>query len=263
MSATNRATAGPATRAVFWLANLAAVLRVAAGLGASEALLSLSGLWVVSVFTSVGGGFWAMRAGRGLLDDRRNGWMVAAFGGLLIVVIAGLMSMVTIEENLWPGTVSGITLAEAPAHRWASVFQFSEGEVRADLAGSVGIYDRHAVQVDDTTVAPIVAADWTPEQPVAVWAVARRDTLDTRRDRWKQRLRAGVRVAGFHVSDYLAAIGDARARHRLRSVLDPVLVDWTPAPEAALATVWSAFATIVGIASISMFVTILLARLLP
>ncbi|MFO1054569.1 MAG: hypothetical protein U1F36_20290 [Planctomycetota bacterium] len=240
----------------------ARTLVICGGTALVAVLLSLSGLWIVSALTSVGGGFWAMSAGRGWLDESRNGSMVAAFSGLLIVVIAGVMSMVTIEENLWPGTVSGIALAEAPAHPWASVFQFNEGEVRADLAGSVGVYDRHAVKIDETTVAPIVAADWTPDRPVAVWAVARRDTLDARREHWKQPVRAGARVAGFHVSDYLEAIGDARAQHRLRSVLDPVLVDWTPTPQEALAVGWCAFARIVGTASVSMFVTIVLARYL-
>ncbi|MFO1078581.1 MAG: hypothetical protein U1E73_12730 [Planctomycetota bacterium] len=241
---------------------LARTLLLCGGTALVAVLLSLSGLWIVSLFTSAGGGFLAMQAGRGLIGDKSNGWMVAAFGGLLIVVIAGVVSVATIEENLWPGTVSGISLAEASAHPWASVLEFREGEVRADLAGSVGIYDRHAVEIDDTTVAPIVGADWTPDQPVAVWAVARRETLPARRDLWKQRVRTGVRVGGFYVSDYLEAIGDARAHHHLRSALDPVLVEWTPAPEAALASGWRTFATIVGIAWISLFFTILLARFL-
>ncbi|WP_374345565.1 NnrS family protein [Phenylobacterium sp.] len=59
-------TAGPATRAVFWLANLAAVLRVAAGLGASEALLSLSGLAWTAAF-----GLFAVSYGPMLILPRR------------------------------------------------------------------------------------------------------------------------------------------------------------------------------------------------
>ena len=59
-------TAGPATRAVFWLANLAAVLRVAAGLGVSEALLSLSGLAWTAAF-----GLFAVSYGAMLTLPRR------------------------------------------------------------------------------------------------------------------------------------------------------------------------------------------------
>jgi hypothetical protein len=240
---------------------LGRVLLVCFGASLTAVLLSLAGWWMVGIFTSLGFGFLGMSLGEGLLDDRRGSTRIAALGGLLIVVGTSIVSLVSVEQRLWPNATSGLTLEEAHADFSSTSFGFRGARVRPELGGQAQVLGKYGSPIDTVSVAPVVEENWKPEDPVLVWAVARSKTQKERSELWKQPIQAGVRVSGFYVSDYQAAAETASRMHKLRIGRDPLFIEWTPAPNTSLVAAWRALVTPVVVASAALFVLILLMRI--
>jgi hypothetical protein len=230
------------------------------GASLAAVVLSLAGWWIVAIFSSLGFGFLAMSLGEGWLDDRRGSTSVAAFGGLLIVVSASLLSLGSVEQRLWPSHASGFTLEQAREDFWATSFGFRSGRPRPELVGRAPVLGRYGTAIDTVTVVPVVDESWTPEEPILVWAVARQATLAERARLWNQPIRLGVRVSGFYASDYQQAVAAASRQHQLRASRDPLFIEWTPAPQSSLIAAWRALGAIVLVATVALFVLILTMR---
>jgi hypothetical protein len=239
---------------------LGRVLLVCFGASLTAVLLSMAGWWMVGIFTSVGFGFLGMSLGEGLLQDRRASTRIAALAGLLIVMSSSLVSLVTVEQRLWPSRASGLTLEEAHADFSATSFGFRSGRVRPELGGQAQVLGRFGSPIDTVSVVPVVEETWKPDEPILVWAVARSKTRPERSQLWSQPVRVGVRVSGFYVSDYQEAAQAAGRMHKLRVGRDPLFIEWTPTPDASLAAAWRALGTPVLTATAVLFVLILLMR---
>ncbi len=239
---------------------LGRALLVCFGASLTAVLLSLAGWWMVAIFISVGFGFLAMSVGDGLLGDRRASTSVAGFGGLLIVVSASIVSLVSVEQRLWPSRASGLTLEEAHADFSATSFGFRGGRVRPELGGQASVLGRYGSAIDTVSVVPVVEESWKPEEPILVWAVARKATRQERAQLWEQPIRIGVRVSGFYASSYLEAAQAAGRIHKLRVNQDPLFIEWTPTPDASLITAWRTLGKIVLVATLAMFFLILVMR---
>jgi hypothetical protein len=237
-------------------------LLLCAGASLASVLLSLAGWWMVAVVASVGFGFLAMSLGEGWLDERRGSTSVAAFGGLLIVVTASVMSVGSVEQRLWPKRAAGFTLEQAHDDFWASSFEFREGRPRPELAGQAQVFGRHGSAVDAVSVVPVVEESWKPDDPILVWAVARQKTHQERARLWAQPLRSGVRVSGFYISDYEKAAAEACRSHELRKSRDPLFIEWTDTPSASLLAAWRGLLAIVLVATGALFVLIVMVKLL-
>lgn len=227
---------------------------VCAGASLAAALMSLGGLWWLALFTSVGFGFLGMSVGEGWLDHRRGSSTVAAFLGLLIVASAGILSIVQVEERLWPYHKWGYTLEQAHDNVWATSFQFSVAEPKPELAGEAAVFGRYGSTVDRVTVVPVIDETWKAGEPILVWAVSRRADLAERSRLWRQPVNIGVRVGGFYSSEYEAAVKDACRRHELRAGRDPLFIEWTPTPRVSLVAAWRALGSIVLVASVLLIV---------
>jgi hypothetical protein len=236
---------------------LGRALLLCLGASLSAVVLSLAGWWMVALFTSVGFGFLAMSLGQGWLDERSGSSSVAAFGGLLIVVTASVMSLASVEQRLWPKRASGVTLEQAHDDFASSSFAFQSARPKPELVGQAPVFGRHSTVVDNVSVVPVVDDSWKPDDPIMVWAVARQATRQERSRLWQQAAGVGVRVSGFYVSDYQAAVAQACLRHELRTAREPLFIEWTPAPDASLVEAWRALGTIVLTATIALFVLIL------
>jgi hypothetical protein len=63
------------------------------------------------------------------------------------------------------------------------------------------------------------------------------------------------------VSDYQAAVKEACSSHELHAAQDPLFIEWTPAPRASLIAAWRTLGTIVLVATLSLFVLILMVKI--
>jgi hypothetical protein len=240
-------------RSLILLWVLVRALLVCFGASLAAVLLSLAGWWTVAIFISLGFGYLAMSVGEGWLHHRRRSTSIAAFGGLVIVVGASIMSLGSVEQRLWPGRASGLTLEEAHADAWSTTFAFRSGRPRPELGGKAPVLGRFGTAVDTVSVVPVVEESWTAAEPIAVWAVARKATLPERSRLWEQPIRIGVRVSGFYLSDYQEAAARACRTHRLRSSQEPLFIEWTPAPDASLIAAWRSLGAIVLVAALALF----------
>jgi hypothetical protein len=96
------------------------------------------------------------------------------------------------------------------------------------------------------SVVPVVDESWTPKEPIFVWAVARKATRGERARLWRQPIGVGLRVSGFFASEYEAAARAACASHELRTVREPLFIEWTPSPQASLIAAWRTLGTSLG-----------------
>ena len=240
---------------------LARALLLCFGASLAAVVLSLAGWWMVALFTSVGFGFLGMSVGGSWLDERRGSTSVAAFGGLIIVATASVISLASVEQRLWPSRASGFTLEQAHDDFWATSFAFRNGRPRPELGGQAPVFGRHGSAVDTVSVVPVVEENWKPDEPIMVWAVARRETRAERARLWEQPIGLGVRVSGFYVSEYEEAVAEACRRHELRASREPLFIEWTPTPDASLIAAWRALGTIALIAGLSLFVLVLIVKI--
>jgi hypothetical protein len=217
-------------------------------------MLGLAGMWWLALFTSVGFGFLGMSVGERWLDARAGGTSLAAFGGLLIVAASSIVSLGSVDERLWPNHVSGLTLEQAQENLWATSFAFRGARAKPELGGEAPVFGRYGNALDYASVVPIVEESWKPEEPILVWAVARRANRAERSRLWQQPIGLGVRVAGLYTSDYQEAVKTACRRHELRSSREPLFIEWTPTPQASLSAAWRTLGSIVGIAAGLLFV---------
>src|SRR5450432_818493 len=167
------------------------------------------------------------------------------FVPLLLAVGAGIVGASS-EHLLFGGSARGISVSDAGQHSWASVFKFNDGEAQPALQGDSEIYGSKrgiyggSYHAGSAFVVPVTPAEWTHEQPIAVWAVARvsqsTNNLAENRKAWKEPARGGIRVVGLYVSNYIDAIHDAERVHNISSASDPLLIHWCADPDAEQAS---------------------------
>jgi hypothetical protein len=232
---------------------LGRALLVCLGAALASVLLSLAGWWKVAIFVSLGFGYLATSVGTGWLDDRRGSTSIAGFGGLLIVLGLSIVSLGSVERWPWPSRASGVSLEEAHEDSWSTTFAFRSGRPRPELGGKAPVLGRFGTPIDTVNVVPVVEESWKPEEPIAVWAVARNASLAERARLWAQPIRIGARVSGFYVSDYQEAVARAARTHRLRAVPNPLFIEWTPAPDASLVAAWQGLGKLVLVATLVLF----------
>jgi hypothetical protein len=237
---------------VFKLLTRAALLSI--GVPLSAVVMSLGGLWWLAILASVVAGFLGMSVGDEWLDQRRGSTTVAAFGGLIIVAAAGVVSIGSVEQRLWPKHVSGLTLEQAQLDLWATSFSFSGAKPRPELGGRASVLGRYGGAVNDVSVVPLIEEGWTPADPILVWAVAQRETRQERSRLWQLPNAQGVRISGFYTSDYEHAVKDACSSHDLHAGRDPLFIEWTPTPQASLLAAWHRLGSIMLVSAVSLIV---------
>lgn len=135
------------------------------------------------------------------------------------------------------GIVEGISVAEAVNRPPAGGYIFRDGQARADLSG--GFYSTHrdvnkARESSWFYVAPVVSEEWTPSDPVTVWAACG-ETASCKKD-WALPFRAGLRLNAETTSmkDYRQAVASAESLHGIKSHPEAVFITWVKSPQAAI-----------------------------
>jgi hypothetical protein len=244
---------------VFKLLIRAALISIGASL--SGAVLGMTGLWWLAILASVVAGFLGMSVGDEWLDHRRGSTTMAAIGGLVIVAAAGIVSLGSVEQRLWPKHASGLTLEQAHDDTWATSFSFQKARTRPELAGRASVLGRYGASVNDVSVVPVVEDGWTQSEPILVWAVAQRATRQERLRLWQQPLGQGVRVSGFYNSDYEKAVKDACQTHDLHAGREPLFIEWTTTPRASLLEAWRSLGQIALVSALALIILNVLVKI--
>lgn len=197
------------------------------------ALMTQFGWWMPAAFVAVFGGFAMMASAQ---DD-----MVSVFGGLFLGSAAGFLAIGFTEAPLAGWAVSGIPVAEAPRHRGAAVFRFTDGRVLADNAGAFLVYGRAGRQrtpLYRQRLAPIVGDGWTPSMPVTAWAISDIPNSLMPRSDWSRPSRGGLRAISINNDDIRNTIVDIGRRYGLSSHPNAPVLHWYDDPGAAMAAQW-------------------------
>lgn len=162
--------------------------------------------------------------------------VVLTFGGMLLCATAGIMGA-SIETPLFGTTVRDIGVDQAALYPHASIFHFTDGRVLTQADGYVPVYGGSKGQHHELYklhIAPIVGTGWTPDRPIAAWAVTSSPNSDMPRSDWTGPAHAGVRVISSSGDDIRDAIVRAARTYNLTPAKDVVLLHWLPDPEAAV-----------------------------
>jgi hypothetical protein len=135
------------------------------------------------------------------------------------------------------GIIEGLAVTEALNRPQAGGYIFRDGLVRADLRGSFFSSHRGINNQRESSwyyVAPVVPEDWTPSDPVTVWAACGEIASCTKN--WAKPFRAGVRLNAETTSmpDYRKAAADAESRHGIRSHSEAIFMTWVENPRATI-----------------------------
>jgi len=216
-----------------------------------SALLTIFDFSILAIFTSVGFGAVGAWAAGHLVNGDKKGGAVVLFICFIMVSTAGIMADGMIDHPLWTIKAEGINLKDVSKHPHATVFYFRNGQARpdlmetADIWGSSGKGGSH--RIDKAFVVPIVSEDWTPDRPVKVWAVSKRENYSEQSENWKSSVRGGARTIGLNVSDYQNAIDMAKEIKNLVPDESPLLIELSPRPEDLVRAAWIRLGWIAGI----------------
>jgi hypothetical protein len=144
------------------------------------------------------------------------------------------------EVVLFGRTARDVVVADAHA-TGASFLHFRDARVLVDRSVSVpvwassgrGVQSHHIVY--DPWAAPVVDAGWTPEQPIATFAVIGDPQFGHRRSEWSQPWRAGIQLNGTHASERNDAVYRIARRGGVTTVANPVFIRWAADPEGEAA----------------------------
>lgn len=170
------------------------------------------------------------------------------FGNLFIATAAIIFGM-TIEEPLVGQVATNVAPRDASRVEIAVAYSFRGAHVRVEDEASTDIRGRYG-PVDTAYVAPVVASDQNDE-PIAVWAVAKSDSIAEARRAWRSSAHAGIRVGGLDAADYRRAIESSVAAGGFSTRDNPLLVRWVDRVDDEPKSAWLALGRIVGVAAIA------------
>ncbi|MBS0194790.1 MAG: hypothetical protein JSR34_11150 [Proteobacteria bacterium] len=157
-----------------------------------------------------------------------------AIVGIVIACAAGIVASGD-DTPLFGRTARDVSVAEA-AGAPANFLHFRDGRVLADKAEAVDIRGgtmRQPTRVLYTLyVAPVVADDWTPDQPVTVFAVTGHPGRDQGRSQWARPWRAGFRLGGLNAGEIREGIGRLARHDGIVAAGNAAIIRWTADPEA-------------------------------
>lgn len=178
--------------------------------------------------------------------------LAVGFVGILIACAAGIVASGE-DAPIFGGSARDVQVASAPGVS-ATFFHFRDGRVLADMAEPIDILggtQRQGTHLLYTLyVAPVVGADWTPAQPVTVFAVTGHPGNDQGRSQWARPWRAGIRLGGLNSAEIRGGIEEIAHRSGIIAAADAVRVRWTADPEGEAAAARIRLITIASIAAL-------------
>lgn len=139
------------------------------------------------------------------------------------------------RERRFRGAATPLSVREAAQQPARGAFRFHDAVVRADYAVSEPITNQRGATISTIHVAPLVPADWTPNDPVTFWAVAELSRRSADAAQWATAHNAALRIGGFQLPVYRQAAERAAALHGVPSAPDAVFVHWLADPAVELA----------------------------
>lgn len=172
--------------------------------------------------------------------------VVLALGGMVLCVMAGILAS-AIETPLFGGTVRGIGVEQVGQHPQAAIYHFRDGRVLSEAGTSVLVFaggskERGHVSYE-LGLAPIVGDGWTPDRPIAAWAITSDPNADMPKSDWKGPGHSAVR-APRNTAEIAREMADTARRHHLIVAKDVVLLHWLDDPEAAMASQYRRLITV-------------------
>jgi len=219
-------------RPVLWRAaarGFAAVLLVAAIVVPFASL----GWTMLAIFIAI-----VLGLNLGLWAGRDSG--LASLAGAVLMPVVGLVIAHYSDIQLMGPSAGVIALDDIGHFPYAAQFHFTDARVAAEFStSSRPPRPDGAAQRGAWRVAPIVAGNWRPSEPVQAWAVAKVSgygPLDFRTPRsWQQSYRAGVRYVATAFSPADAALARALDRFDLTAAPHAPLLYWVEEPQTVIA----------------------------
>lgn len=203
-------------------------------------LLMQAGYLVISII-------WACLCGvgLGLLAMFVGATLAPQIVGLTVGIVLGCgLTMAGQDEiKLFGTTALDIAVADAPDSS-AAFFHFRDARILDDEAGAADVYGSsrgvgsHILYT--LHAAPLVGAGWTPDRPVAVFAVVASPRFGHRTSEWALPWKAGIRLSALDIADAEKAVRDIARHNDLHVVSNPLFVRWSADPEGeAAAARWA------------------------
>jgi hypothetical protein len=135
------------------------------------------------------------------------------------------------------GIAEGLSVRQARNHAGSGGYRFRDADLRPDIRGQVLTTHTDINGFRTSTwyyVAAVVPQDWTPEEPVAVWAAC--GEVPGCREDWAKPFKAGVRLnpETTSIPDYGKAVAQAEAVTGVKSAPQPLFITWVEDPSAAI-----------------------------
>ena len=179
----------------------------------------------------------------GLWAGRDSG--IASFAGGILMPSIGLIIAIYSDVQMFGPDVGPIPLSEVSHHPRAASFRFQDARVATEFTGAVASDSlltaptANAASTGAWRAAPVVPSDWTPSDPVAVWAIANVSGFGPRDFRtprnWQQPYRGAVRYVVTSFSPAQRAIARAIERYHLKAEAGAPLLYWVEEPHAVIA----------------------------
>lgn len=226
-------------------------------------LLMQAGYLVISII-------WACLCGiaLGLLAMFVGATLGAQVFGLAAGVVLGFgLTMAGQDQiRLFGATARDIAVADAPGSP-AAFFHFRDARILGDEAGATDVYGSSRGSGSHILytlyAAPLVGADWTPDRPVAVFAVIASQRFGHRTSEWARPWNAGVRLSALDIADAEKAVRDVARHSDLNVVANPLFVRWSADPEGEAAAARWALANMLLIVLIGWSLVLAACRLWP
>ncbi len=153
---------------------------------------------------------------------------VAAIGPLLGMIAASLGCFFVGPpiQTLRGERVHDIPVQEIARHPRATIFGFTDASLRLELQSK---YEYDAGDVTRTVYAvPVVGRDWSPKEPVHVWACSRSENGD---GEWSKPAKGGYRMKEEDDDSCRKAVASAVGRAALTTPTDVPIIVWSSDPE--------------------------------
>ncbi|HEY1544920.1 MAG TPA: hypothetical protein VGG01_21185 [Xanthobacteraceae bacterium] len=166
--------------------------------------------------------------------------MLASLAGAVLIPVVGLVIAHYSDVQLMGPSAGVIALDDIGRFPYAAQFHFTDARVATEFStSSRPRRPDNAAQRGAWRIAPIVAGNWTPTQPVQAWAVAKVSgygPFDFRTPRsWQQSYRGGVRYVATAFSPAHTALARALERFDLTAAPRAPLLYWVEEPQTVIA----------------------------
>lgn len=159
---------------------------------------------------------------------------------LMFLAVAGYgLAGPEVMAHLRGGSAADLDIDRLPKVDGVTSLRFRDAQL-LPLEGYASVTHRRksSSMTYEYHVLPVVSSSWRRGEPVSAWAgceVVRPSQLERCRREWASAAMAGIQVFSADVRDGLRnAIRNAAKRHHLVSAPDPLLLYWTPEPEARI-----------------------------